>query len=258
MKTAVTYARFSSANQHETSIEAQRDAMAKWCAARGVEIVAEYADRAASGTSVTHRDQFLQMLSDLKSRRVDYVLVHKYDRFARNQNDQFFYMAMIERRGAKLVAVAQEFGDGPEARFMLGVIAAYNAFYSENLANEVRKGRDIIVRRGKHPGGPIPFGYASDGKGGFVLDEVEAYFVRRMFDATLHKSERMDDILADMRDAGIVGRQGRPPTLDTTNRIRHNIMYAGVFVRSLADGSTVRIEDHHPAIVTMAGPPVSL
>ena len=115
MKTAVTYARFSSARQHETSIEAQRDAMAKWCAQRSVRIVQEYADRAASGTKTEGRDDFLQMLADLKQRRVDYVLVHKYDRFARNENDQYFYMAMIEQRGAKLVAVAQEFGDGPES-----------------------------------------------------------------------------------------------------------------------------------------------
>lgn len=165
MKTAVTYARFSSARQHETSIEAQRDAMAKWCAQRSVRIVQEYADRAASGTKTEGRDDFLQMLADLKQRRVDYVLVHKYDRFARNENDQYFYMAMIEQRGAKLVAVAQEFGDGPEARFMLGVITAYNAFYSANLGNEVKKGRAIVIQQGKHPGGPIPLGYVSDGNG---------------------------------------------------------------------------------------------
>lgn len=89
LKTAVTYARFSSARQHETSIEAQRDAMAKWCAQRSVRIVQEYADRAASGTKTEGRDDFLQMLADLKQRRVDYVLVHKYDRFARNENDQY-------------------------------------------------------------------------------------------------------------------------------------------------------------------------
>ena len=76
MKTAVTYARFSCANQHESSIEAQRDAMARWCASRNVQIVKEYADRAASGTKVSGRDDFLQMLADLKTRRVDYVLVH--------------------------------------------------------------------------------------------------------------------------------------------------------------------------------------
>lgn len=251
MKTAVTYARFSCSHQQETSIEAQRDAMARWCASRGVEIVAEYADRAVSGTSVAKRDAFLQMLADLKTRRVDYVLVHKYDRFARNQNDQYFYMAMIERRGAKLVAVAQEFGDGPEARFMLGVIAAYNAFYSENLASEVRKGRAVVIKNGKYPGGVIPFGYVSDGSGSFALDEVEAYFVRRMFDVSLTRRERMDQVLLDAREAGVMGRRGRPLTLDSTIRIRRNPIYAGVFQHKLPDGEIVRIENHHPAIVTI-------
>lgn len=251
MKTAVTYARYSCANQHESSIEAQRDAMAKWCAARGVEIVAEYADRAASGTKVAGRDEFLQMLSDLKTRKVDYVLVHKYDRFARNQNDQYFYMAMIEKRGAKLVAVAQEFGDGPEARFMLGVISAYNAFYSENLANEVRKGRSVVISQGRFPGGMIPFGYESDGKGGLKLVEVEAYFLRRIFDAILYGTERQIDIINEMNDAGIVGRRGHPFTHDRISRLSRNIIYAGVFQMKKPDGTVVRIDNHHEAIITL-------
>lgn len=250
MKTAVTYARFSCANQHESSIEAQRDAMSRWCASRGVQIVAEYADRAASGTSVAGRDDFLQMLADLKTRRVDYVLVHKYDRFARNQNDQYFYMAMIEKRGAKLVAVAQEFGDGPEARFMLGVIAAYNAFYSENLSNEVRKGRAVTIAKGKFPGGVIPFGYVSDGNGGYKVDEYEAYFVRRIFDAVLYKTETQKQILDEMRDAGIVGRRGSPLTHDSIHNMIHNPIYAGVYQMTMPDGSVTRIEDHHQAIIT--------
>lgn len=250
MKTAVTYARFSCANQHESSIEAQRDAMAKWCASRGVQIVAEYADRAASGTKVSGRDEFLQMLADLKTRRVDYVLVHKYDRFARNQNDQYFYMAMIEKRGAKLIAVAQEFGDGPEARFMLGVIAAYNAFYSENLSNEVRKGRAVTIAKGKFPGGVIPFGYVSDGNGGYKVDEYEAYFVRRIFDAVLYKTETQKQILDEMRDANIVGRRGSPLTHDSVHNMVHNPIYAGIFQMKMPDGSTARIEDHHQAIIT--------
>ena len=251
MKTAVTYARYSCANQHESSIEAQRDAMAKWCAARGVEIVAEYADRAASGTKAVGRDEFLQMLSDLKTRRVDYVLVHKYDRFARNQNDQYFYMAMIEKRGAKLVAVAQEFGDGPEARFMLGVISAYNAFYSENLANEVRKGRAITISQGRFPGGIIPFGYESDGKGGLKLVEIEAYYMRRIFNAILYGTERQTDIINDMNEAGIVGHRGRPLTLSNICRMSHNIVYAGVYQMKKPDGTIVRIDNHHEAIITL-------
>ena len=243
LKTAVTYARFSSARQHETSIEAQRDAMAKWCAQRSVRIVQEYADRAASGTKTEGRDDFLQMLADLKQRRVDYVLVHKYDRFARNENDQYFYMAMIEQRGAKLVAVAQEFGDGPEARFMLGVITAYNAFYSANLSAESKKGKNIIKQHGKHTGGPYPIGYDPDGKGNYVVNEVEAYFVRELYNAVI-THRRLDDVVAEMREAGLRGRYGG--VLKTANlaRIVRNPVYMGVYQRTLSDGTLV-----HTAII---------
>ncbi len=248
MKTAVTYARFSSARQHETSIEAQRDAMARWCAQRGVRIVQAYADRAASGTKTEGRDDFLQMLADLKRRRVDYVLVHKYDRFARNENDQYFYMAMIEQRGAKLVAVAQEFGDGPEARFMLGVITAYNAFYSANLSNESKKGKNVIKKHGKHTGGPYPIGYDPDGKGGYVVNEIEAYFVRELYNAVI-THRRLDDVVDEMRDAGLRGRYGGELKTANLARIIRNPVYMGVYQRTLSDGTPIRIENHHEAIV---------
>lgn len=248
MKTAVTYARFSSARQHETSIEAQRDAMAKWCVQHNVQIVQEYADRAASGTKTEGRNDFLQMLSDLKARRVDYVLVHKYDRFARNENDQYFYMAMIEKRGARLIAVAQEFGDSPEARFMVGVITAYNAFYSANLSNESKKGKNVIKKQGKHTGGPYPIGYDPDGKGNYIVNEVEAYFVRELYNAVI-THRRLDDVVDEMRDAGLRGRYGG--TLKTANlsRIVRNPVYMGVYHRTLSDGTVIHLENHHEAIV---------
>lgn len=128
MPTAVAYARFSSDRQHESSIEAQRTAIEAYAERHGITILAFYADRAISGTT-DKRPEFLRLLSDLKTRPVDLVLVHKYDRFSRSRYDAAIYARLIQQRGGRLVAVAQDFGVGPEAVIMEALMQALSLIH---------------------------------------------------------------------------------------------------------------------------------
>ena len=86
MDYVVLYARFSSSNQRDESIDAQIRAMKKYAQEKGYTIIREYIDRAESGTS-DKRESFQQMISDSKLGMFNKVLVHKLDRFARNKYD---------------------------------------------------------------------------------------------------------------------------------------------------------------------------
>lgn len=83
---AVIYARFSSDNQREESITAQVRACNEYAGRRGFSVVKVYTDEARSATT-DDRPGFLKMIKDIKSGRmkVDFLLVHKLDRFARNR-----------------------------------------------------------------------------------------------------------------------------------------------------------------------------
>ena len=87
MKRAVFYGRYSSDRQTEQSIEGQRRVCEEFAKAEQIQIVGEYIDRATSGTSTEHREQFQKMLKDSKNGGWDYVLVYKLDRFARSRYD---------------------------------------------------------------------------------------------------------------------------------------------------------------------------
>ena len=87
---AALYARFSSDNQREESIEAQLRAMREFCARNGVAIVEEFCDRARSATT-DDRPEFLNMISTSREGHFDIVLVHKLDRFSRNRYDSAYY-----------------------------------------------------------------------------------------------------------------------------------------------------------------------
>ena len=105
MKTAVAYARYSSDNQRDESITAQLRAIREYAAKNGIEIVREYTDEARSATT-DDRPGFQEMIRDLKNGlKVDLVLVHKLDRFARNRYDAAVYRREIQKAGARLVAV---------------------------------------------------------------------------------------------------------------------------------------------------------
>ena len=87
MKTAVIYARYSSTNQTEQSIEGQVHVCQDFAKRNNIIIVDSYIDRAISGTT-DERDSFQRMLKDSNNKKWNYVLVYKLDRFARNKYEE--------------------------------------------------------------------------------------------------------------------------------------------------------------------------
>ena len=87
MKKAVAYCRFSSDNQRTESIDAQVRAIEEYCRKEGYTLIKIYKDEAISGTSIDDREEFLKMIEDSKNKEFNYVIVHKFDRFARNRYD---------------------------------------------------------------------------------------------------------------------------------------------------------------------------
>lgn len=95
MKTAVIYAKYSSTNQTEQSVEGQVHVCEDYAKRKDIIIVDSYIDRAISGTT-DDRESFQRMLKDSNNKKWDYVLVYKLDRFARNK-----YEAAIHRKHLK-------------------------------------------------------------------------------------------------------------------------------------------------------------
>ena len=90
-KIAVAYCRFSSDNQRLESIDAQVRAIKEYCRKEGYTLIKIYIDEAISGTSIDDREEFLQMIEDSKKKEFNHVIVHKFDRFARNRYDHAIY-----------------------------------------------------------------------------------------------------------------------------------------------------------------------
>lgn len=154
-KKAVSYLRVSTRGQAERgggaeegfSIPAQREANKKKAAGMGAIVIKEFVDRGSSAKSADRGD-LQKMLAYIKENEVDYVIVHKVDRLARNREDDIEIMRLLRERGVKLVSTSEAIDDTPSGMLLHGIMSSIAEFYSRNLANEVMKGMDQKVKNG--------------------------------------------------------------------------------------------------------------
>ena len=112
MKTAVIYARYSSDNQSEQSIEGQLHVCEDYAKNNDIILLDTYIDRAMTGTN-DNRPAFQQMLKDSKKREWDYVLVYKFDRFSRNKYETAIHKKTLRDNGVKLMSATEYLPDTP-------------------------------------------------------------------------------------------------------------------------------------------------
>ena len=142
--TAVIYARYSSDNQREESIEGQIRECTAYAEKNGMTVVRHYIDRAISAKT-DNRPQFQQMIKDSERKLFDIVLVWKLDRFARNHYDSARYKTQLKKNGVKLMSATEIISDGPEGIILESVLEGYAEYYSADLSEKVVRGKESIM-----------------------------------------------------------------------------------------------------------------
>ena len=139
---AVIYARYSSDNQSEESIQAQLRACDEYAKRNNITIVNTYIDRAQSARS-DKRDNFQKMIRDSEKRSFDVVIVHKLDRFSRDRYDHAIYRKKLRDNGIRLISVLENLDDSPESVVLESVLEGFSEYYSKNLARETGRGFNV-------------------------------------------------------------------------------------------------------------------
>ena len=98
---AVIYARYSSDSQREESIEGQLRECSEFANKIGVDVVANYIDRAMTATS-DNRPDFQRMIKDSYKHCFDIIIVWKLDRFSRDRYDSAHYKHILKKMALKL------------------------------------------------------------------------------------------------------------------------------------------------------------
>ena len=97
-----------------------------YAAVKGYNVIAVYADEAISGkgSKTASRAQYQKMLRDCDKGRFDTILIHKYDRIARNLGEHVNLEQKLKNKGIELIATAQDFGNTNEAKMMRTMVWA--------------------------------------------------------------------------------------------------------------------------------------
>ena len=223
--TAVIYARYSSDNQREESIEGQIRECTAYAEKNGITIVKHYIDRAISAKT-DNRPEFQQMIKDSDKKLFDIVLVWKLDRFARNRYDSARYKTQLKKNGVKLMSATEIISDGPEGIILESVLEGYAEYYSADLSEKVIRGMTENALKGKFTGGAIPFGYIINADHRFEIDLLTAPFVAETFQR-YNDGQTMREIRDWLNEKGVKNQRGGLMTFNTIQHMLNNRRYIG-------------------------------
>jgi site-specific DNA recombinase len=239
---AVIYARYSSHRQSEVSIEQQVDECRAYAARNGLSVSRVYADRQISGRT-DRRPEFQRMMRDAEKRDFRTVVSYKSNRVARNMLHALMYEEKLSKLGIDVVYVKEEFGNNAAGRFALRMMMNMNQFYSENMAEDIKRGMYSGAKDGLVVSS-IPLGYRKGEDGKFALDPQGAETVREIF-ARVASGATYAEIAADLNARRIRTSRGKPWQKTSFSIILSNEAYVGVY-----HFGSVRIEGGMPAILS--------
>ena len=180
---AATYTRVSTIEQADTnhSLEAQASALEAHAAAQGWDVVQRFTDPGYSGT-VLERPGLTALLSAVRARQLDVVLVYRLDRLARKPGLAYSLIETFTAAGVGFKSVSEQMIDNttPMGKVAFGVITAFAEWERDTFIQRSQSGTRQAIQKGLWPGGITPYGYRVEDKR-LVIDEVPAETVRLIF-----------------------------------------------------------------------------
>jgi DNA invertase Pin-like site-specific DNA recombinase len=232
----VLYARYSSDNQNETSIEQQVKVCREYCQRNNHTIISEYSDEAISGRT-DDRPQFQKMLRDSKRNMFQGVVIYSVDRFSRSVLQSATYANELEKNGVTLISATEHITGSPSGKLTLNMLMAFAQYYSDELAQKVSRGMSYNAEHGYVTGGQIPLGYkteAIDGTGKnakkkYVLDEKTAPVVKRIFEMYADENMTMAQICQHFNEQGAKTSSGASFNKNSLRLLLRNKKYTGIY-----------------------------
>ena len=224
---AVIYARYSSDNQREESIDGQLRECKEYADQNGITVVRTYIDRALSAKTDS-RPQFQQMIHDSATHTFEAVLVWKLDRFSRNRYDSAHYKRILKNNRVHVVSVTEPISNTPEGIMLESLLEGMAEYYSAELAEKVSRGHKENALKAKFNGGPVPLGYRIDSQHHYQIDPATAPVVQEAFQRYA-AGESIRSIIESLNARGIRNSRGNPFTKNSFQTLLKNRRYLGEY-----------------------------
>lgn len=226
----IIYCRVSSVEQVDgTSLESQERMCRDFAKREGINVLDVYVDKGESAKTAD-RTEFLKAVSfcSKKKNKVNYFIVYKIDRFARNQEDHIGVRATLRKYGTELRSVTEPIDNTPMGKMMEGILSTFAEF-----DNNVRTERSVNGMKERIKKGvwcwSAPIGYKRLEKGGnLVIDEDMADYVRTVFQQYSTGVHTYKSLAKLINDQGFRSKGGSKAIPQLIEKMVKNPLYCGI------------------------------
>ena len=228
---AYGYVRVSTDKQEELSPDSQEKLLREYAAKNNIIILKVFFEIGISGRKADKRPEFQKMIGLAKSsdHPVDVILVWKFSRFARNQEESIVYKSLLRKQSnVDVVSVSEPLIDGPFGSLIERIIEWMDEYYSIRLSGEVLRGMKEKATKKGYQMSP-PFGYRAVGNGDpYKIDPDEMKVVDFICDEFDYRNSDATKITRKLNDMGVRTRRGNPFESRSVERILKNPFYYGL------------------------------
>lgn len=259
LRAAAAYIRVSTDDQMELSPDSQLVKIREYAAKNDLLLLPQYIfhDDGISGRAADKRPGFQQMIAAAKdpSHPFDVIIVWKFSRFARNQEESIFYKSILRSKcKVDVVSVSEPLIAGPFGSLIERIIEWMDEFYSIRLSEEVKRSMTVNAKKGNLQSTPS-FGYKAENHTLVVVPE-EAEIVREIFRRFVG-GEAMYALAKSINARGIRTHRGNPFENRTVDYILNNPVYIGKLRwtptgktrRDFRNADSIIADATHPAII---------
>lgn len=230
MQFGAAYIRVSTENQDEYSPEAQKRLILDYAKKHDIVINKEhiFEDIGVSGTKADKREAFQNMIGLAKSKDhpFDIILVWKFSRFARNQEESILYKSLLKRSDVTVVSVSEPIIDGPFGSLIERILEWMDEYYSIRLSGEVKRGMMQKALAGGY-NSKLPFGYIMNEDKIPVPEADQAHIVKMIFDQYVNQNESISNITLNLNNSGYRTAKGNKFERRIIHYILENPFYIG-------------------------------
>lgn len=254
LRSAAIYIRVSThGKQEELSPDSQKKLAIEYAKSHGYLVSNEYIflDSGISGRKAEKRPEFKRMIALAKSEShpFDAILVWKFSRFARNQEESIVYKSMLQKEQVEVISISEPIIDGPFGGLIERIIEWMDEYYSIRLSGDVIRGMTEKAERGGYLSIP-PFGYERcKGQAIPEINETQAVTVRHIYNMYLEEGLGTVDIARRLNHMGIRTRTGSLWECRSVEYILKNPFYIGKVRWNRQDHESHTIRDESEWII---------
>lgn len=252
MKMAAAYIRVSTHMQEELSPDAQKRLLIDFAKKNDMVLTNEYifVDSGISGRSAQKRPAFLKMIELAKAKKFEAILVWKFSRFARNQEESIVYKSMLRNKcGVEVISITENVSNDIYGGLIERIIEWMDEFYSIRLAEDVTRGMTEKALRGGYQASP-PLGYRMEHKGEVpVVVPKEAAIVRIIFEKYTTTTMSDFEIARYLNERGFLTRRKKPFESRSIKYILQNPTYTGLVRWNYSDSKRKTIKQESEWII---------